>query len=338
LKLSHTVSVVVVSFNGRDLIAPCLDSLLAQTYPIAEILVVDNASSDGTVAFLRQAFPTVRIVELADNRGFAGGANVGIRQSTGEFIAFLNADAVADPRWLEDMVRCVESRPDVGMVASQLRFLADPMMVNSAGICLDRAGVAWDRGGGMPAGAVELSIEAFGASAGAALYRRALFDDVGLFDQDFFMYLEDVDLAWRARLAGWRCVYAPGARVLHHHSATAVEHSPFKRYHLARNRVWLIAKNYSSPDVFAYLPGILLLELGGLAMNLLGRPPGVSWPASLATMRGRIDGLAMLGVALAKRGEIQRRRRVPRWRLRSLQEPLSWPWAYSRRFAHLFTK
>jgi GT2 family glycosyltransferase len=330
------VSVVVVSYNGRDLIGACLDSLLAQIYPIAELILVDNGSSDGTVRFVRQTYPVVRVVELANNRGFAGGANVGIRSSTGELVAFLNSDATADPGWLTALVRVAQSRPDVGMVASQMRFMAEPNTINSAGICLDRAGVAWDRGGGAPAGTVELSEETFGACGGAALYRRALFDDVGVYDDEFFMYLEDVDLAWRAQLAGWRCAYASDARVLHRHSASAVEHSPFKRYLLARNKVWLIAKNYPTPDLFVYLPVIVGLELGALAVNLFGRTPGVSRAARLATIRGRFAGLATIGVALRKRGGVQRRRRVPLRHLRATLEPVAWPWVYTRRFSHLY--
>jgi GT2 family glycosyltransferase len=331
-----STTVIVVNFNGRDLIGPCLDSLLAQTWLPTEIIVVDNCSSDETVGFLRREYPSVRIVELASNRGFAGGANAGIRESNGELIAFLNSDAIADQLWLAELVRLAQSGPDVGMVASQMLFLADPSTINSAGISLDRAGVAWDRGGGTSASIAQPLSEAFGACAGAALYRHDLFADIGTFDEDFFMYLEDVDLAWRARLAGWRCAYAPRARVLHHHSATAVEHSPFKRYHLSRNKVWLIAKNYPSPDLFLYLPFIVLFEVGALLKNLFGRQPGLSWAARRATIRGRFDGLAGLATALRKRADVQSRRRVPRWRLRSIQEPLSWPWQYTRRFSYLF--
>jgi GT2 family glycosyltransferase len=331
-----SVSVVVVAYNGRDLIGACLDSLLGQTYPATELVVVDNGSSDGTASLVRQDYPSARVVELAKNRGFAGGANVGIACSTGELVAFLNTDATADPGWLAALVGSLVGRPDVGMVASQMRFLADPSTINSAGICLDRAGVAWDRGGGAPAGTIERADEAFGPCGGAALYRRALFHDVGAFDEDFFMYLEDVDLAWRARLAGWRCLYAPEARVLHRHSATAVEHSPFKRYLLARNKVWLIAKNYPAPDLFAYLPAIVALELGALAMNLVGRAPGVSLAARYATIRGRFVGLARIGSVLRKRGGIQQRRRIPLRYHRALLAPISTPWEYTRRFRHLY--
>jgi GT2 family glycosyltransferase len=216
--------------------------------------------------------------------------------------------------------------------------ISEPSVIDSDGIRLDRAGVAWDGNGGVSVELAEALFEPFGACAGAAMYRRELFHDVGLFDEDFFMYLEDVDLAWRARLAGWRCVFAQDARVLHHHSATAGEHSPFKLYHLGRNKIWLIAKNYPAFDLFAYLPLILAVESGATLVNLIGRRSGLSWRARAAAMRGRLDAIAGLPSALSKRQDVQRRRRVPRWRVASLQGSVSWPWQYLARYAYLSPK
>src|SRR5258708_3847862 len=182
-----STSIIVVTFNGRDLIGPCLDSILAQTWPPTEIIVVDNGSSDETVGYLRREYPSVRIVELPSNRGFAGGANAGIREASGDLIAFLNSDALADQLWLAELVRLAQSGPDVGMVASKMLFLADPSTINSAGISLDRAVVARYRWRGTPASIAQPASETFGACAGAALYRPELFADIGTFAQDFFM-------------------------------------------------------------------------------------------------------------------------------------------------------
>jgi hypothetical protein len=329
------VSVVVVTYNGRDLVGACLQSLANQTHPPREILVVDNGSTDGTSDWIRFAHPSVRVIQLVENWGFAGGANVGIQEATGEFIAFLNTDAIARPEWLEEMLDVMRTRPDVGMVASQMLRAHDPSQVDSSGICLDRAGMAWDRQGGTVSPPDDELAEVFGPCAGAALYRRTLFADVGRFDERFFMYLEDVDLAWRARFAGWRCVYAPSARVLHQHSATSGEHSPFKRYHLTRNKLWLVAKNYPLPDLCLYLPVILALELGTvLASFLPGRGKGAS-SLMAAGIRGRLDGIAGLRAMVASRSQIQRARRVPGWRVGSLMEPPTWPWTYRQRLAHL---
>lgn len=333
--MNQLASIIVVNFNGRRMIGACLSSLHAQTYRENEIIVVDNGSTDDSVSWIRETFPDVRIVALSINRGFAGGNNAGLAVSRGEFIATINNDARGDPTWLEEMIGLTRGRPDVGMVASKMLFADAPGTINSAGIAIDRAGFAWDRLGGSPD--VEDGVaEVFGPCAGAALYRRALFDDVGAFDDDFFMYLEDVDLAWRARLAGWRCLYAPRARVLHDHSATSIDTSPFKGYHLGRNKVWLIAKNYPSPDVWLYLPIVVGYDLAAIVIRLV--LPGFGdtpYRARLARATGRLAGLARLGSALIKRGTVQSKRRVPRWRVGAEMADVPLPWTIQARYAHL---
>ena len=333
------VSVVVVNFNGRQRLPACLESLRRQTYPSVEVIVVDNASTDGSIALVHDAFPDVHVVGLRRNVGFATGCNAGIATARGNFIATLNNDARAEPTWIEELVRAAEHRPDVGMVAAKMLFADAPSTINSTGICIDRTAISWDRDGGKQDHEVPSASEVFGPSAGAALYRRQLFDDVGGFDDDFFLYLEDVDLAWRARLAGWRCIFAPGARVLHDHSATANDSSPFKRYHLGRNKVWLVAKNYPMPYLLLYLPVILLFDLAAVALVTLG-PESASFPLASRAARvvGRIVGTLTLGRALAKRGSVQRRRRVPRWRVLAEMAGISGPRVLFRRHAHLFER
>jgi GT2 family glycosyltransferase len=280
----------------------------------------------------------VQVVDLPINRGFAGGSNAGIHAATGSLIALLNNDAVADARWLERLVGALNGRPDVGMIASRMLLRSSPDVVDSAGICLDSAGVAWDRGVSAPASSVAVPAEIFGASAGAALYRRAVFDDVGAFDEDFFMYLEDVDLAWRARLAGWRCVFAPDALVYHWHSATARENSAFKLYHLARNHVWTLVKNYPSPDVLVNLPTILIYEIAASLSAIILRPEPATAESRLAVIRGRLAGLRWIRSALAKRRIVQRQRRVPLWRVANELQPIAWlrhPLAFRARLARL---
>ncbi|HEX5415255.1 MAG TPA: glycosyltransferase family 2 protein, partial [Chloroflexota bacterium] len=321
--MNALVSVVVVNFNGRELTAACLDSLVRQTYEPTEIIVVDNGSGDGSVEFLASRYPSVRLVCLERNLGFAGGCNSGIVAAQGEYIATLNNDARAEPAWIAELVGAIRIDPRIGSVASKLLFAHAPDRINSAGICLDRLGIAWDRSGGAPETAEADVHEVFGASAGAALYRRALFDDIGCFDDDFFMYLEDVDLAWRARLADWRSVLAPRARVYHAHSATAGDLSPFKRYHLGRNKVWLIAKNYPSPYLWLYLPLIVSYDLAAiLSAIFLSRGPRLSPAAELARLRGRLDGLLGLGSAFRKRRAIQARRRIPSAKAIAALEPI----------------
>ncbi len=334
---SLLVSIVIPNFNGRHLLADCLESIRCQTYPHREVIVVDNGSTDGSVDWLRREFPDVRVIALPTNRGFAGGCNVGIRAARGEFIVTLNNDVYLEPTWLEEMVRVATGRADVGMVAARMLFSHNPCLVDSAGISVDRAGLAWHLNGGSSNDLIEDEREVFGPCGGAALYRRALFDDVGTFDEDFFCYLEDVDLAWRAQAAGWRCLYAPRARAFHHHSSTAVEDSPFKRFHLGRNKVWLIAKNYPSPAVWLYLPMILLYDVVGLlGMLLFTRGGGRSFEARLASLAGRLAGLVGIGSSLAKRKDAHARQRVPGWRVLSQMGAIPSPWSMYRRYAHLY--
>jgi len=332
-KPAPLVSVVIPNLNGRAILGECLTCLRAQTYPNFEVIVVDNGSSDGSVEWVRERFPEVRVIALPANQGFAGGCNVGIRAARGTLIATLNNDARAEPTWLAEMVRVIE-QPGVGMVASKMLRASNPALIDSAGICVDRLGIAWDRCAGHPADEADVEVDVFGPCGGAALYRRALFEDVGLFDEDFFCYLEDVDLAWRALAAGWRCRYAPRARVYHDHSATAVENSPFKRYHLGRNKIWMIAKNYPSPAVWWLLPAIAVYDLAGaltIAAAELAR--GASLSSALAGFRGRLDGLRGLPRAVRKRRAFQAARHLPSaGAFRYLEGP-AWPWRVARRFS-----
>ena len=242
-----TVSALVVNYSRADLLEQCLRSVLHALTPLdgpTELVVVDNGSTDHSLSMVRSEFPDARVVPLAENRGFAGGANAGIQSARGEWILLLNNDATIEPSAIAAMISAAETQENVGSVAALMLFADRPDTVNSAGIAVDRLGVAVDRLVGSPrALAGSKVVEVFGASGGAALYRRAMLKKLGGFDESFFAFLEDVDLAWRARMEGWRAVLAPSAVVLHHHSATARHRSDFKNYFVGRNRVRLLAKN-----------------------------------------------------------------------------------------------
>lgn len=328
MRETSQVAVIIVNWNGRRYLESCLQAVEAQTLPAIDVIVVDNGSVDGSREMVRDRFPKVRLIENDSNLGFATANNVGIRNSSTPFVATLNNDTEARPDWLERLVAPALSDPTVGMVASKMVFAHRPELINSAGIALDRAGIAWDRLGGELDRGGGVIQEVFGPCAGAALYRRAMLEEIGLFDEDFFAYLEDVDLAWRARLAGWRCLYVPDAVVSHVHSATGVEGSPFKSYHLGRNKLWCIVKNYPSPQLYRSLPLIVAYDLAAVAYGLARR-------RDLAGLKGRLAGLAGLPRQWAKRRQVQTMKRVPFSVLARQMAPVSTPFGVLNRYRHL---
>lgn len=320
-------SVIVTNWNGRHHLERCLPSLFSQTVQPLEVIVVDNGSSDESGEWVRRSFPHVRLIENTQNLGFATANNQGFRAARGEYVATLNNDAWATPNWLAELLRAMQSDSSVGMCASKMLFADRPSLINSTGINLDWAGIAWDRRGGeVDDGRESEPVEVFGPCAGAALYRRAMLEELGGFDEDFFAYLEDVDLAWRARLAGWRCLYVPGAVVYHHHSATAKEGSPFKNYLLGRNKIWLLVKNYPLPYLLKYLPIIVLYDLGTLPYSLVVRG---DWSA----IKGRWAALRHIRKVLRKRRAIQANIQDFGWV--GLMQPVESPWRVLRRYRHL---
>jgi len=329
--MSPQVSVVILNWNGRRYLDDCLTSLQSQTFTDFEIILVDNGSTDDSVEWVETHFPQVCLIRNAQNVGFAEGNNQAIRSTAAEFIVTLNNDTRVEPGWLAALVEAVASDSAVGMVASKMIFADRPGMINSAGIALDPVGIAWDRLGGTHDDPNEtVLVEVFGPCAGAALYRRAMLDQIGLFDADFFAYLEDVDLAWRARLSGWRCLYAPAARVYHVHSATGGEGSPFKNRLLGRNKVWTIAKNYGPAGrLLVYLPLIVLYDLAAVLYALIVR-------RETAPLQGRLMALKGLPDVWRRRRVVQALRRQNRgqpWF--HYLSPLDWPWRVSVRYRHL---
>jgi len=328
-----SVAVVIPNWNGAALLPACLDGLRRQRYRDFRVVVVDNGSDDDSLAVLAR-YPEARVLRLACNRGFGAATNAGIRASASRYVATLNNDAVPAPDWLAALVAAAEADPRVGMCASRMVFAARPDRLNSCGIALDRAGIAWDLLGGEPVGADRAAPEPFGPCAGAALYRRAMLDQVGLFDARFFAYLEDVDLAWRARRAGWRCRYVPAAQVAHQHSATGGEGSARKRYLLGRNKVWLVAKNYPAAGLWRWLPLVIAYDVAAIGYALAARRDG-------AALAGRLAGLAGLRRALRARAAAGGNGQASGPAADEAEavplQPLEWPWRVPGRYRHLAT-
>jgi GT2 family glycosyltransferase len=283
-----TVAVIVVNHSRRELLRACLGSVAsaaeASTAAI-ETIVVDNASNDRSIELTSEQFPQVRLIRNSSNVGFATAVNQGVAATDADWILLLNNDATIAPGAL-DLLVDAGGPPDVGAVAAQMRFAGDPHVINSAGIGVDALGVAFDRFLGVHIDDPEASrpSEVFGASGGAALYRRAMLEQIGGFDPTYFVYLEDVDVAWRAQQAGWRAVYVPRAVVHHHHAATAGHGSSFKYFHVGQNRMRLLARNMPTSRLLRHLPSMLLYDVAYVAFVGIRE-------RTLAPMRGRLAGL-----------------------------------------------
>ncbi len=205
-------------------------------------MIVDNSGA-GLARRSCVADTGAVILENSRNAGFGGAVNQAFRRSRARYLATLNDDAVAHPGWLEALVRAIERRPDVGMCASQVRLFAEPQL-DSAGMMVARDGSSKQRGHLRPPECFPVEEEVLFPSGSAALYRRAMLEEIGLFDEDFFLYCEDTDLGLRARWAGWRCLYVPAAVVEHHYSHSAGRASRLKAYYVERNRLFVLAKNF----------------------------------------------------------------------------------------------
>jgi hypothetical protein len=260
-------SLIIVNWNGRDLLEDCLPSLENQTITAEEIIVVDNGSNDDSVEFLKISFPSVKVVTLDKNYGFAKANNIGIRLASGSRIALLNNDTVVDSQWLEELNHALDNHPEVGFCASKMLMYRDPNIIDSAG---DMLGIAraYKRGHRKQDG-TEFNEPAFvfGACAGAALYRREMLADIGLFDETFVTNLEDVDLSFRAQLAGYKCIYVPTAVVYHKVGETKRRISWIDRLTHRNNRLmWL--KNAPGLLLLKYATRVLTEEMQRLANGL----------------------------------------------------------------------
>ena len=298
-------SVVIPTWNGRHLLEEALNALDRQSLRNFEIIVVDDASDDDTVEWIRENRPRDVVIELSARRGLAVALNRGIEFASASYIALLNNDAVPDAGWLMALDNAFRAEPAVSFLASRIRLYDDPSRLHAAGDTYSRSGLpgnrgAWDADGGD----YLMACHVFGACAAAAGYRRELFDDVGLFDEDLVMYCEDVDLDWRAQLAGHRCLYVPDAIVRHRLSATAG--GVLASYLVARNRPLVAVMNMPG-FVWRYSWWRVIgaqLKLGIQALR------GMSGQAARATLAGQFAAIPHLHKAWRKRVSRQKARKA----------------------------
>ena len=305
------VTVVIPTWNGLQHLPECLSALTAQTFSAFRVIVVDNASTDASADWLHEQYPQVQVIARSDNGGFARAVNAGILASDTEYVALLNNDTAAEPRWLEALVRALDEQPAYDLAASMMLLYYQPSRLNAAGDVY----VLWrfagrNRGFGRPLSRYLRRERVLGACAGAALYRRTLFRDVGLFDEDFFLMSEDTDFNLRCLIAGKRCLYVPEARVRHKYRAS-VGAEPEQRMSLLalRNEALVAAKNMPAALLLPVLPLFIPYRL---LQRLALRP--LNWhliPGRLRLFprawRAEAQGLRL---GLAKRGPVWRRQAV----------------------------
>ena len=254
--MKSDVTVIIPNYNGIKYIRACLDSLMAQTMP-ARIIVVDNASTDGSAEAVGE-YGDVRLIRFDENHGFCRAVNEGIKQADTEYVILLNNDTKADPDFVLKLYGAIDGRKDVFSVAAKMLQMNDPDRIDSAGDLYCALGWAFSLGKGSPKSRYDKKAKIFSACAGAAIYRRALFDEIGLFDEKHISYLEDVDVGYRARIRGYMNLYAPGAIVFHAGSATTgSKHNPFKVRMAARNSRYLVYKNMPLLQIIINIPFLL---------------------------------------------------------------------------------
>ncbi|QPC85034.1 glycosyltransferase family 2 protein [Phototrophicus methaneseepsis] len=311
------VSIVIPNWNGLRFLQTCLDSLAQQTYTATEVIIADNASTDGSQAFIRDYAPQVVLVELPENRGFTGACNAGMEAATGEIVILLNNDTEVDPGWVAAIVDAFDRYPDAGMVASKMLLFEQRDHIHTAGDGFTIDGRPFNRGVWQKdEGQFDQEEYVFSACGGSSAYRRTMLDEIGLLDDDYFFLMEDVDLGWRAQLAGWRALYTPHAIVYHHLSATGG--GVTASFHDGRNNIYLLVKN---------VPGDIWRKH---RWAIIGRQARIAWDAlkawrgeaARAHLRGIASGLWHIPALLKKRRQVQATRRVSTTYIESVLSPV----------------
>jgi len=306
------ISIVIPNWNGLVHLRDCLEAVGRQTLRPLETILVDNGSDDGSFDFVRDSFRGVHLIGLSRNYGFAYAVNRGIEAARGELIALLNNDTEVDARWLELLASALVENEKAGSAACKMLNFFDRDIIDAAGDVLTRSGSPFSRGHGMKDdGSFDTRSPVFGACAGAALYRRKLFADVGLFDEQFISYYEDADLAFRAQLAGFTCTYVPQAVCYHKKGATTGSQYPARM--MERNLTAYYVKNFPWVVLMRKLPMILGGRVRRIFRSMLAGRGRSTW-------RGVLEGCLLIPSMLVKRHAVQRLRIVTSGYLCSFME------------------
>ncbi len=315
------ISIIIPNWNGAHHLPTCLDSLMRQTLQpegsgaAFEILVVDNDSHDDSLTVLAR-YPAVRTIALDRNHGFTGACNFGFQEAQGAIQVLLNNDTEVDTRWLEAIAAAFERDPSVGLVASKMLLFDRRDVFHTAGDYVTLDGLTHNRGVWQrDEGQYDHAAYVFSACGGSAAYRRAMLDEIGILDDDFFFSFEDVDLAWRAQLAGWRCLYTPQAIV--YHKLKASGGGSIASFHDGRNRLYTLVKNYPADLWQKHKRQVVRAQLQ-IAREAVRMIRGAE---AQATLRGILAGIAGIPKMLRKRRQIQATRQVERAYLERMMTP-----------------
>ena len=304
--MKKDVTVIIPNWNGRELLLSCLTSLRQQTYADFTVCIVDNGSTDGSVEEIKATFPEVKVISLPQNVGFAKAINIGLKGTKGKYVALLNNDTKTDPHWLESLLVGIESLPGVAACASKMINFYDPLLIDGCGDVINIVGQGRARGQGKrDVGQYSKREEIFSVCAGAALYKREVFEDVGFFDEDFFAYFEDLDWSFRAQLEGFTFLYVPDAVVYHVHGATANRNKRFRHYLEFRNMTQMVIKD---------MPLCLLFKRWRFLKIPLVHARTIHYFCKMGMMKEALlverYVFTHLFQLLKKRAEIQKKRRV----------------------------
>lgn len=312
-------SVIIVNFNGRRYIKQCLRSLLHVPSPNHEIVLVDNASTDGSAEYVERSFPEVQLIRNEFNLGFGQGSNIGARRARGKYLVFLNPDTRVEPGWLQELIAALASDPKIGLATPKILLMGDPQRINACGNEVHLSGLTLCRGMGMDRSALSSPKEVSSISGAAFAIRRDLFESLGGFDEAFFLYMEDTDLSWRARLAGYRCVCVPSSAVYHDY---ALRFGAKRMFYRERNRYLMLIKGYRWRTLLVLSPVLFLAEL-------------ITWGFALVSDRRHLASKVKAYTWIAKHWSevLKSRRRVQALRRvkdRDLVAGCAWQLAYEQ--------
>ena len=316
---------VILNWNGKEYLYPCVRSVTEQTYPNMEMILVDNASTDGSVEYIKNLFPNLHIIINRKNLGYGGGNNRGIREAKGRYIFILNSDTEIEKDCLELLWKCIETDQKIGVTTPKILLYDRRDTIDAAGLTIYLDGLSIGRGRLEPQEKYCRREEIFFGSGCASLFRKEMLEEIGLFDEDFFAYAEDTDLGWRARLAGWKACYEPEAIVYHHHSKKFGTYSSTKAFLVERNRIWVAWKNFPLPILYLwplytlwryFYQGIGALIQRG-ASGRFGQESS-SFLLIFILMKAYLSGLRGLPAILRKRKEVQTKKRMSNWEVFSL--------------------